>query len=115
MRPDQPDVLNDLAWIRATHPDPRFRDGAQAVAGAQRAVELSRSEVHAVDTLAAAYAEAGRFPEALVTARKALELARQQNDQALADALRARIALYEAGKPYRQPPSASAPGCRNLD
>ncbi len=81
------------------------------MAGAKRAVELSRSEVHTVDTLAAAYAEAGRFPEALATARKALELARQQNNPALANALRTRIALYEAGKPLRQasssPPSPS--------
>jgi tetratricopeptide (TPR) repeat protein len=107
LRPDQPDMLNNLARIRATHPDPKYRDGAQAVAGARRAIELSRREVHTMDTLAAAYAEARRFPEALATARKALELARQQNNRALTDALRARLALYEAGKPYREAPSSS--------
>ncbi len=69
LRPDQAGILKNLAWIRATCPDPRFRDGAQAVAGARRAVELSRSEVHSMDTLAAAYAEAGRFPEALAAAQ----------------------------------------------
>jgi Flp pilus assembly protein TadD len=100
-------MLNNLARIRATHPDPKYRDGAQAVAGARRAIELSRREVHTMDTLAAAYAEARRFPEALATARKALELARQQNNRALTDALRARLALYEAGKPYREAPSSS--------
>ena len=112
LQPDQPDALNDLAWnSRATHPDPRFRDGARAVAGAQRAVELSRSEVHTVDTLAAAYAEAGRFPGSPGHgASKALELARQQNNPALADALRTRIALYESrespcGRPRRLPRS----------
>ena len=109
MRPDRLDVLNNLAWIGATHPDPRFRDGVRAVAGAQRAVELSGSEVHTVDTLAAAYAEVGRFPEALATVRKALQLARQQNNPALADALRTRIALYEAGKPLRQAASSPTP------
>ena len=62
-----------------------------------------------LNTLAAAYAEAGRFPEALAAARKALNLATQQDNQTLADALYARIALYEAGEPYRQAPSASAP------
>jgi len=100
LRPDQPDSLNNLAWMRATHPDPRFRDGAQAVAAAERAVKLSRSEVHTVDTLAAAYAERGRFSEALATARKALDLATQQHDQPLADEVRGRIRLFEAGKPY---------------
>ncbi len=92
LRPDQPDILRNLAWIRATHPDPRFRDGVQAVAAAERAVKLSRNEVHALDALAAAYAEAGRFPEALATARKALDFAVQQHDQPLASALQARIA-----------------------
>ncbi len=107
LRPDQPDILNNLAWIRATHPDPKFRDGAQAVAAAQHAVKLLRNEMSVVDTLAAAYAEAGRFPEALAAARKALDLATQRHDQRLANALRSRIRLYEAGKPYRQTLSAS--------
>ena len=67
--------------------------------------------MHCVDALAAAYAEAGHFPEALAAARKALELARQRNDHALTDALLARIALYQAGKPYREtsPPSPLHP------
>ncbi len=55
-----------------------------------------------LDTMAAAYAEAGRFPEAMATARQALELARQQNNQALLEGLRARIARYEAGKPFHE-------------
>ncbi len=62
-----------------------------------------------LDTLAAAYAEAGWFPEALAAARQALQLAEQQNNQRLAGALRARLALYEAGKPYHETASASAP------
>ena len=60
-----------------------------------------------LDTLAAAYAEAGWFPEALATARKALKLAKQQDARALADAVQARIALYEAGRPYHEPPVIS--------
>ena len=53
-------------------------------------------------TLAAAYAEAGRFPEALQTARQALDLATQQNKQSLAKSIRAQIRLYESGTPYRE-------------
>ena len=100
-------TCNNLAWIRATNPNPRFRDGVQALALARRAVELSRNDVGTLDTLAAAYAEADRFAEAVQTARKALDLATRHNDRALADALRARIALYEAGKPFRQTVSTS--------
>jgi tetratricopeptide (TPR) repeat protein len=102
LRPDQLDILNNLAWICATHRDPRLRDGAQAVSAARRAVELSAGKADVLDTLAAAYAEAGRFPEAVATARKSLSLAVQQKNQALVEALRGRIALYEAGKPYRE-------------
>jgi tetratricopeptide (TPR) repeat protein len=102
-----PMVQRSLAWLRATCPDPSLRNGAEAVELAQRANQLSggkRPEV--LDTLAAAYAEAGWFPEAVATARKALELARQQNNRALADALQDRITRYEAGRPYRQTPMA---------
>ena len=60
-----------------------------------------------LDALAAAYAEAGWFPEALATARKALRLAKQHDERALADALQARIALYEAGRPYHETPMSS--------
>jgi hypothetical protein len=55
-------------------------------------------------TLAAAYAEAGRFSEAVETARRALNLALAQGNTALADALRKKIALYEAGLAYREKP-----------
>jgi hypothetical protein len=62
-----------------------------------------------LDALAAAYAELGWFPEAVATEGKALELARQQKARALADALRARIALFQARKPFRQPRAIPAP------
>ena len=109
IRPDFPDVINNLAWLRATCPEAGLRSGAEAVTLAQRVNRLSGyGRPDYLDTLAAAYAEAGRFPEALETAHRALELARQQNQPALADALRARIALYQAGKPYHAPRPAPA-------
>jgi tetratricopeptide (TPR) repeat protein len=101
---------SNLAWLLASCPEASLRNGAEAVEHARRADQLCGGRQPIVfDTLAIAYAEAGRFPEALAAARKALDLATQQNRQALAEALRARIALYEAGKPYRQPLSASVP------
>jgi tetratricopeptide (TPR) repeat protein len=108
-QPGNPDVQKNLAWLRATCPQAALRNGAEAVELAQRADRLcggQRPDV--LDTLAAAYAEAGWFPEALATARKALKLAKQQDAHALADAVQARIALYEAGRPYHEPPVISA-------
>jgi Flp pilus assembly protein TadD len=101
---DDPPTLNNLAWLRATHPNAAFRDSGEAVELAQRALQLSNGRAPAVlDTLAAAYAEAGRFPEAVRTARKAVDLAEQQHKQAMAEEMMARLRLYEAGTPYREP------------
>ena len=111
--PDFAEARNNLAWLQATCPAAALRNGAEAVENAQRVIRFCggrRPDV--LNTLAAAYAEAGRFPEALATARKALDLATQQHGQPLADVLRSRIALYEAGKPYHQTLSASTPASR---
>jgi tetratricopeptide (TPR) repeat protein len=101
--PDDVESQKNLAWLRATCSEASLRNSAEAVKLAERADRLSggkRPDV--LDTLAAAYAAAGWFNEALTTARKALDLARQQNHRTLAEALQSRIKLYEAGKPYRQ-------------
>jgi tetratricopeptide (TPR) repeat protein len=103
LQPDNLEAQKNLAWLRATCPEASLRDGAEAIQLAQQANRLCDGQwPDVLDVLAAAYAEAGRFSEALAAAHKALELAIQQNDQDLAEALRARIALYEAGQPYRQ-------------
>jgi tetratricopeptide (TPR) repeat protein len=110
IQPDCVVVLKNLAWLRATCPAAALRNGAEAIAFARQANQLTGARrPQVLDALAAAYAEAGRFPEALATARKALELATRQNNLAAANALRARIALYEAGRPFHQEPSVSAP------
>ena len=70
LTPDEAGLLNNLAWQLATHPDSTVRDGREAVVLAERACELTgRQDPNMLDTLAAAYAEAGRFPEAVETAR----------------------------------------------
>ena len=51
-------------------------------------------------TLAAAYAEAGRFPEAITPARRAVQLATDQNNAAMIAALEAQLKLYQAGSPF---------------
>jgi tetratricopeptide (TPR) repeat protein len=114
IRPAYVDAHNRLAWVRATWPEAPLRNAVEALEQAERANELCAGRQPAVlDTLAAAYAEAGRFPEAVATVRKALELAKQQpGNAALADGLQTRLALYQAGKPYRQtvsPPAQRKP------
>jgi len=108
IQPDYLETLKNLAWLLATCPEAVLRNGRAAQQLADRANRLcagSRADV--LDTLAAACAEMGRFPDAVAAAQKALELATQANDRALTDALRARIALYQADKPYHQTLGAS--------
>jgi hypothetical protein len=62
-----------------------------------------------LDALAAAYAEAGRFPDAVSTARQALALAEQQDNSSLAATVRDHLALFEAEKPFHESPPPAAP------
>jgi Tfp pilus assembly protein PilF len=108
-------VLNNLAWLLATLPDENLRDPEAALRLAQRAARQTDHEDPAVlDTLAAAHAANERFARAVRTAQRALALAEARGEEALAEALRARLALYRAGRPYREDslgagrPSASA-------
>ena len=104
LNPDLPLALNHLAWIRATHPDTVLRDGTQAVELAERSCELTGHQVaNALDTLAAAYAEAGRFGEATRTASNAIDAATDAGDEKLAREIRGRVELYRQGVPYREP------------
>jgi tetratricopeptide (TPR) repeat protein len=106
LEPDNAPALGRAAWILATSRNDALRNGAEAVRFGARAVELAGgSDAAALDCLAAAYAEAGRFPDAVETARHALALAGQQNKAALAGAIRTRLALYEAQTPFREPPA----------
>jgi Flp pilus assembly protein TadD len=109
LEPDSADARNNLARLLATCPEASIRNGAEAVALAQRAVELSGGrDPIMLDTLAAAYAEAGRFADALQTARQAVDLAARQNKAAVANSIQAKIPLYEAGTPFRQTPQLPA-------
>ena len=99
----QAEAAGKLAWLLATCPNDKLRNGARAVELAEGAASLSGGrKPEILDALAAAKAETGRFAEALATARRALELAIEQNHRALAGALRAQIAQYQAGKPFHQ-------------
>ncbi len=97
-------ALNKLAWVLATSPDGELRNGIEAVRLAERACDLTHyGEPSFIGTLAAAYAESGRFPEAVATAEKAEELANTAGLKDLAEKYRQRLELYRAGKPYHEP------------
>ena len=91
---------NKLAWLLATSLDASIRDGSRAVEVANEAVRLSHGkDPNYVRTLAAAFAEAGRFVEAEEAARRAVRAAELMDNRSLVNALRDEIALYELGLP----------------
>jgi tetratricopeptide (TPR) repeat protein len=95
--------LARIAWVLATSPNPTVRNGSKAVELAQQTDRLSGGRNPAMAaTLAAAYAEAGRFSEAITTAQRALELASNQNNAPMVAALDAQLKLYQAGSPFRE-------------
>ena len=101
-QPANPSYLNNLAWVLATSPEARIRNGTQAVALAQQAEQLSGGRNPTIlGTLAAAYAEVGQWTQAIATAQRALELATAQADGADLEPLRAQLARYQAGLPFR--------------
>jgi spermidine synthase len=103
LEPNRLTSLRQLAWALATCPDPALRNGSEAVSLAEKARQLSEGRDPAVlSTLAAAYAELGRFSEALETAKGALALAREQNVHPLTEALQGWIPIYERGIPLRE-------------
>jgi protein O-mannosyl-transferase len=96
---------NSLAWLLATCPEASLRDGGKAIELAKQAEQLAGdNHPEILDTLAAAYAEAGRYPEAVETARRALSLMATQSNQRVADAMQMRLKLYEANTPFHENP-----------
>jgi tetratricopeptide (TPR) repeat protein len=96
-----PDVLNNVAWFRATCPDAAFRNGKEAVELATLACTLDKwKDADEIDTLAAAYAEAGNFAEAERYQQRAMALLSE--DEALRPKFRARLEQYRARQPVRQ-------------
>ncbi len=109
LKPENSDALNNLAWILATQADPTLRNGAEAVQLAQNACELTHHRrPMLIGTLAAAYAEAGRYSDAVATAQKARELALAEGKKELADKNQELLELYQAGKPYHEPAQPAA-------
>jgi tetratricopeptide (TPR) repeat protein len=105
--PDLVPALNNLAWILATDPNATNRSGTEAIRLAERACALTGYQTPVlIGTLAAAYAEAGRFKEAVATAQKARDLARAAGQPEVAAKNQQLLGLYQSGRAYRQSPPA---------
>jgi tetratricopeptide (TPR) repeat protein len=99
-------AANNLAWILATSPDPRARNPEESIHIMGRLLrKAERPEPAYLDTLAAAYAAAGRFPDAIDTAARAEKLAREEQNWAKAERIRTRLARYRAGEPWIERPA----------
>ncbi len=103
LQPDNPAALNDLAWLLAADPHPALRDGSEAVRLAEKACELTHHLQPALETtLAAAYAEAGRFREAVAAAEKARDQALAAGQKDVADKAAQVLSFAQSGRPYRE-------------
>ncbi|HEY0722616.1 MAG TPA: tetratricopeptide repeat protein, partial [Pyrinomonadaceae bacterium] len=105
LAPEDPHSRNNLAWILATASDNSIRDGARAVRFAEEAVQLSGGrEPLFLRTLAAAYAESGRFPEAIAVAQQAAGIANMQAKPGMAKRLNGDLILFRGNLPLRESP-----------
>lgn len=100
--PKDPDLLEEGAWIMATSPYASIRNGADSVRRAELAWKITGGDdPQSLGTLAAAYAEAGRFDDAVMAAKRGIGLANARNATALADQIAKCLAMYRSKKPFR--------------
>jgi hypothetical protein len=100
-----PEILNNQAWIFATSPEATVRNGRLAVELAKRTCELTHyQKTIFVGTLAAAYAEAGQFDDAIAMAEKACALAEKSGELNLLQRNQELLALYRQHRPYHETP-----------
>lgn len=98
-----PLALNNLAWILASNPEAQVRNGNEAVDLAERACKLTNyQQPFFMGTLAAAYAEAGRFPDAIRTAEAACVAAKKFNLQFVVDRNEQLLQFYRTNRAYHE-------------
>jgi len=99
LEPNDHGILNNLAWVLATSPDDKLRDGKRAIRLATEACETTDYKLaHVLSTLAAAYAETGDFDSAVQWSTKAVEL----DDKEHGDEIKKELESYKAKKPWRE-------------
>lgn len=107
--PESAEILDQTAWILATQDGGAPADATEAIRLAERACAITRGrDAGCLDTLAAAYAAAGRFDLAITTADRAIAAAATAGDEEQVRAIEQRRELYRQGTPYRQPATTRA-------
>ena len=102
--PEHPVLLFHLSWLLATTPDANARDGPEAVALSERLRAITGGQnPQALDALAAAYAEMGRFEAAAQTGEQASRLASESGNTDFARQIDERLELYRSHRAYRSP------------
>ncbi len=113
LQPGQAVWLNNLAWLLATSGDPSLRNGAEAVQHAEAACQLTHyQKTIFLGTLGAAYAEAGRFEDAMAAAQKACANATALGETNLLERNQELLALYQSHQPYHEPAEKLVPAAR---
>jgi Tfp pilus assembly protein PilF len=103
LKSDNTKALNNYAWLLATQKEVSAEDASKSVELASRACELTKNkDAELLDTLAVAYAAAGRFTEAIRTSDQAVIVAKTTGQEKLVDEIQNRIKLYRAGQRYYQ-------------
>lgn len=103
--PDAPVILNEMAWFFATQSDPMLRNGQEAVRLAEHASALAdRTDPRILATLAAAYAETARIPEAIKIAEEARLRARSEGDADTVSRSEKLLAAFQGGHAYHEEP-----------
>ena len=103
LRPDDVGILNNLAWLLATTTSQTTRQAETALHYAQRTCQLTNYQMpECLDTLAIAQAAAGRFEEAIETARQAIDLAKATEQADLVEQILRRLNLYQQRQVYRE-------------
>jgi tetratricopeptide (TPR) repeat protein len=101
--PEDSNMLNNLAWVLATSPDDKLRDGKRAIGLATKACDLTEYKAaHILSTLAAGYAETGDFDSAVKWSKKAVELGKEDAEPEVQESLVKELQSYEAKKPWRE-------------
>ena len=101
LEPSDPSTLNDLAWMLATTKDARVRNGRRAVTIATKACALSNwTNAFSIDTLAAAYAAAGNFSDAVKYQEMAISRLKPEDRTAQLAGMQRRLQQYVIGQPF---------------
>jgi tetratricopeptide (TPR) repeat protein len=101
LQPKDPTTLNDLAWLLATAPNARLRNGRRAVGFAQKSCALTNwNNAYSIDTLAAAYAAAGDFSQAVKFQQRAIDALDPKDRAVQLPGMKSRLELYSSRRAY---------------